>query len=278
MPDRQKSPLLAWILVVFLGVAVIALLFMLLTDSEEPSTTTESASETEAVSDPISPSFDDTDIAEEDENPDEESSDDEEEEVDEEKRTDDESEEVDTSDAPSASGDYNFDVHSADGWEHTSRAESSIQELTEGQKIIYTIVEDPTQEDIVYFAAATINEADDTSFVGVYSYNTDDYSWERIWKNEYATGGSSFLNDNALPQLSVVGYENGKIVMVIQDANFYSGACSDILLLGIDQTLHGESHNLISIELEEPYGSIEEYIAPSQAIAAANERKNNCPF
>ena len=114
----------------------------------------------------------------------------------------------------------NYEYIKPQEWEFYDNAMKDIQVLAEGQQIQLGIVRDPVKENFVYFASTTQANENNEVLLSIYKYNENDYSFDRLWR-ETATGGLSFKieSENFVPVMYVVGYENGKLIVTVMNAD-----------------------------------------------------------
>lgn len=161
-------------------------------------------------------------------------------------------------------------------WEHTNRAQEAIQALGEGQVISFGIVEDPIEENIVYFAASAPAEEGDGRFIGIYKYNTDNYEWERLYRNTFDEGDLRYLGDEVVPAFRVLGVDNGKLIILAQAMDDSPGPCTEPLLLGTHDKSRGAVRNLLAMDLEEPYSGFEEFTPPEEISLSVASTQSGC--
>lgn len=167
-------------------------------------------------------------------------------------------------------------------WEHTERATKAIQDLAPGQVITGSIVEDPLEEEIVYFAASVFDQKKQENLVSIYKYNESDYSWERMYRNTYGAGDFSALDDSIIPAFYVVGYDSGKLILLVKDLDDSPGPCTNPLLLGAEQGTqqHGgspfEARTLVSMDINDPYSGLDDYQPSQDALAEATQLEQGC--
>jgi len=157
-------------------------------------------------------------------------------------------------------------------WELADRAEGAInQYLGSGQVIMDGVVADPEDENIVYFASAT--DKGDENMVAVYSYRLDNYNFERVFRATYAAGDMRSLGEEAVPNLHVIGYDEGNLILLAADRASEMESCDHPLLLGAEAS---DSYALLRMDLEDPYNSLESYEPTEEALEAAKEAMEGC--
>lgn len=175
-----------------------------------------------------------------------------------------------------------FDQLFTEDWEHAERATKAIQELAPGQVITGSIVEDPLEEEIVYFAASAFDQEKQENLVSIYKYNESDYSWERLYRSTYGAGDFSALDDSIIPAFYVVGYDSGKLILLVKDLDDSPGPCTMPLLLGAEQGTqqHGDSpfeaRTLVSMDISDPYSGLDEYRPSEDALAEQTQLQEGC--
>ncbi|MBT4857259.1 hypothetical protein HON52_03670 [Candidatus Uhrbacteria bacterium] len=165
----------------------------------------------------------------------------------------------------------NFDGISPSDWELTERAETGISSLTSGQQIDFYVMPDPSDENVVYFAASAYDEGDDQQMIGIYKYNTDDYNFERIFRRSYDAGDIEGLPEEARPVIRVVGVDDGRLVLLVQSNDDSPGPCSQPLLLA-----DSDGRLMWSMSVSDPYGGFEEYVLDEEVRADAELAQATC--
>lgn len=119
----------------------------------------------------------------------------------------------------------NFTVISADEWVDHDTALGWINELTPNQTIEQTVVLDPTDDRVAYFATSA--PKDGGSLLSVYRYNTQSQIYERLWRKEIASGeaGREWL---------VLGVDNGRVVFIEQNGGTETETCVQPVISGND--------------------------------------------
>lgn len=171
------------------------------------------------------------------------------------------------------SGKYNFNVISRDAWPLTERAEAAIASLAPGQ-FIGDVVEDPTQDNVAYFAASTEIAADGSRLISVYRYQTDDYNWERLFRGTYKPGEFPVLCETCYPTLNVAGYDSGKLVLIAKDNDYGGGRCWFQLVDSVDD--RSDSFTLVSMDIAHPYDGFAEYTPPQAIYDASRAEQAAC--
>lgn len=164
-----------------------------------------------------------------------------------------------------------FDGFLPDDWALTERAENGINTLTSGQKIDFSIIQDPSDENVVYFSAHSFDDGDGLMQIGVYKYRTDNYNFERLFRRSYNEGSIDGLPTTEFPVFHVVGYDNGALVLLVQGESDSPGPCAEPILLP-----DSDGRLLWSMSIEDPYGGFEEYTLPSDVRMEAQEMQETC--
>lgn len=136
-----------------------------------------------------------------------------------------------------SSANVSFSTTTPEEWPLTETADRWIEDLTPNQTIHNGIVQDPTRADIVYFATTAPITAEDggsQTLLSIYRYNTDTLIYERLYRLPYGQGRATGLNAGATPRLGVVGYDNGKVIVLLDDADRAFATCSQSVLRGAE--------------------------------------------
>lgn len=167
-----------------------------------------------------------------------------------------------------------FDFLLPDDWSFTDNAMEDIQTLTPGQQITFGIVEDPTDDTHAYFASYAPDPNDDEKvLLSVYNYNTKTYEFERIFRRSYGTDFPG-LREGATPVFHVVGYDEGKLIILAQDADDSPGPCTEVLVLGREN--EDIAREMLAMNLESPYDLMVPYEIPEEVYSAALEKQDSC--
>lgn len=176
----------------------------------------------------------------------------------------------DTEDAPAV----NFDFILPDDWSFTDNAMQDIQTLTPNQQITFGIVKDPTDDTRAYFASYAPDPNDtEKVLLSVYSYNTLTYEFERIFRRSYSAGFPG-LREEAQPVFHVVGYDEGKLIILAQDADDSPGPCTEILTLGREN--NDVAREMLAMNLESPYDLMVPYQVPDEIYSSALQKQESC--
>ncbi len=162
-----------------------------------------------------------------------------------------------------------------ESWPLASKAEGYIASLTPDQRITPMVITDPTDSSIVYFAT-TANIAideDEAVLVSVYRYKTPTHEFERLYRRTYRQGEALGLNKNAWPLLSAVGYDDGQLVLMLQDATFSPDPCMHPLLTGLDNE---SATALYSLDLGDPLAGLARYTPPDTSVIEAQAAQDAC--
>jgi len=156
----------------------------------------------------------------------------------------------------------NFDYLIPSEWGHTEVATVNIGLLGAGQTISGGIVQDPTDENIVYFASLLFTGEPETSLISVYRYYLSNNNFERLYRAEYQSDEFTHL-ESGVPGFGVYGYDDGKLIVLAHIVGASAGPCTQPLLLGMNDR---DNFNLLSMEITEPYGGFTEYDLPENVI------------
>ena len=167
-----------------------------------------------------------------------------------------------------------FSSISPEEWEGVERAKKNIQSLTPGQEIVFGIVQDPTDLSIAYFASQAYDSTLEQNLISIYKYRLDTYEFERLFRTTYAKGGLNLISDSAIPVFHVVGYDHGKLVIIIQDRGFTQPPCTAPLLADVDD--ESEQNALVSMSINDPYGGFEKYTLPEEMVQLVESAQENC--
>lgn len=140
-------------------------------------------------------------------------------------------------------------------WQFTAAAQDSINQPGNGsgkEVIQYGVVQLPNQP-ICYFATKSAiylpppaNTGD--LFTAIYQYNTEDGSWERVFKRQ-DTYDYDATPEESLETYYVLGYDEGQLVVQI----LKQAAPEDKAQLWEVPFVAGVSSGPVSINLEQPY-------------------------
>jgi hypothetical protein len=160
-------------------------------------------------------------------------------------------------------------------WDRLEKATTNIQTLGEGQDINYYVVQDPTDENAVYFASSAYSFEDKENLVSIYKYFLDSNNFERLFRNTYQAGTFPNLSgDDSVPTLRVIGYDNGRLIVLAHYVDDSPGPCANPLLMGAGST--GVTRNLLSMNISDPYAGFEEYTASQEALDQAEAEAVAC--
>ncbi len=162
-----------------------------------------------------------------------------------------------------------------DEWEYLDHAAEDIQTLAEYQEIEFGIVRDPIESNFVYFATSAFDTESDEMLLSIYKYNEDDYSFERLWRHTHEKEEMYWLEEGfGLVKMRALGYENGNLILLIQDIDDSPGPCSEPWLMGWqDDTA---IRKMVSFDLSDPYGGFEDYTPNDELIEGAQEHQAEC--
>lgn len=159
-------------------------------------------------------------------------------------------------------------------WDRFEKATKNIQTLGRDQAIGFYVVADPDNENLVYFASSAYDTTLKENMLSVYRYRLDNDNFERLFRTRYGEGRFPML-ESGTPVLHVLGYDSGKLVLLVQDTDDSPGPCTEPLLLGIGED-RGERRNMITMDISDPYGGFEEYTPTQEVIDAAQEAQDSC--
>ena len=169
----------------------------------------------------------------------------------------------------------NFEYIIPEEWEFYENAIEDIQSLESNQTIEFGVVQDPLENNFVYFAIQQkLMESGDTR-ISLYKYNEDDYSFERLWRKSINNHDEYGTEDTHLyfPVMHVIGYENNNLIVLFQPGDDSPGPCSNPWLMGWEDR---SMRNMMSIDLENPYDSFEGYTPSDEVIEAAEDAVEEC--
>ena len=173
--------------------------------------------------------------------------------------------------ASEISGTANFNPISPGDWDLKDRVLWSVNRLAEGQQIQYGIVQDPTNQDQVYFATSKIGAGNSDSLISIYIYNTKDAQWRRLFRNTYLKGKAiPFSVSVNLPVFHVLGYDNGNLVIFVRDLKNSLDSCSQPLLTGY------RNKTLFSMDIAQPYSGLHEYTPSEEIVKHAEALQAEC--
>lgn len=164
----------------------------------------------------------------------------------------------------------NFAFMKPTDWYRYDNANEDIQSLGEGQSIVFGVVEDPTDDNIVYFASYTFDESTKEILWSIYKYQQDDYTFERIYKTTLSDGYAA-IPALVNPAVRVIGYDSGHLVLLVQDVQDTGGPCANALLHTND-----EYHGVYTLDLASPYSGFEEYEIPEDVVEQAQAEYDTC--
>jgi len=169
----------------------------------------------------------------------------------------------------------NYEYQLTNEWELYDHAIVDIQTLQEDQIIEFGIVQDPIEDNYVYFSSSHIDKDNEETLVSLYKYNEDDYSFERLWRKSYATVEELFIMKESYPVAHVLGYENEMLIILFQDVDDSPGPCSNPWLMGWEEG-DRDFRTMLTIDLSDPYGGFEEYTPNDDVIQTAEDALNEC--
>lgn len=166
-----------------------------------------------------------------------------------------------------------FTALQAASWHYTQLAERDIQELGEGQRVMNGIVVDPQNGAIAYFSTSSFDAKQQEMTLSVYRYDMQILSYTRLYRAVYREGQSRHLPKDTWPVWHVIGYDNERIVLLLEDVNLATVSCDVPLLVGIDTP---SSATLLTLSLDDPSTGLSAYIPQEEDVAAARETLHAC--
>ncbi|MDQ5951992.1 MAG: hypothetical protein QG626_119 [Patescibacteria group bacterium] len=169
----------------------------------------------------------------------------------------------------------NFTMILPSDWKYYKNAGEDIQDLMPNQSIQFGVIQDPTEPSRYYFIADAQSDETTTAH-NVYTYDTTNYTFERIYrfstsidKDFDGIRSGAFINFHAL------AYDDGKLVILAEDADDSPGPCTEVLTLGRDST--DRAREMLSIALSDPYHeAMQPYVVPDNVYQEALERQSAC--
>ena len=154
----------------------------------------------------------------------------------------------------------NYGFLNPEDWDGLERAETNIQDLAPGQRVRFGVVQDPADDNVVYFATSAFDVPTQSNLVSVYKYRNDDYTFERLFRTTYEQGNPIGLDERILPEFHAIGYEDGKLILLAMGVDDSPGPCANPYLIA-----SGELRSLFTLDVNDPYAGFEDYI-PSQEL------------
>lgn len=154
----------------------------------------------------------------------------------------------------------NFEGINPQDWEAFDTAMTNIQALGEGQNFSGEVIQDPTETNFYYFASFKLDGdgSEQTYLLSIYKYNLDNHNFDRIYRRTLGSNNSYIERSLAF---DVVGYDSGNLVVLAHSMGVWD-PCQIALGSGEQR---GETFNLLSMSLENPYAGFTEY-HPSQDL------------
>ncbi len=161
-------------------------------------------------------------------------------------------------------------------WNYYQTAMKDIQTLTPNQEITPGIVYDPTQEEIAYFATVAGDpERGEDAVLGIYRYDTSDYTFERIYRKVLPPEDFPGIAGYEYRVWHVVGYDQGKLVVLMQYPSYTPEVCDDVLTRG--RKKEDNAVQMLSLDLSDPYAKgLAPYSIPDDEYRAALDREKDC--
>ncbi|MEK9155189.1 MAG: hypothetical protein AAB839_00920 [Patescibacteria group bacterium] len=167
-----------------------------------------------------------------------------------------------------------------DAWPQKGKMTGYLANLTPNQEIQFGIVNDPVDEQIVYFATTapmTVN-GEEKTLLSIYKANATTYDYERMYRATYGQGETPGLrsgDDGAWPVWHVVGYDQGKLVILVQDADDSPGICAEIFVIGVDGEAQERAY-FAALDVANPAAGLADYMPDAQAVADARAKELAC--
>ncbi len=168
----------------------------------------------------------------------------------------------------------NYEYRYAWQEEDQTRALEDVQSLAPGQVFTTGVVQDPTDEQVIYFATSAHDTRNQSNLVSVYRYRTDDFSFERLFRTTYEQGNPIGLDERILPTIHVIGYEDGHLILLATDVNdkaMTEDKCDVPYLIGMD-----EDRLLVTLDIRDPYAGFEDYTPGDDVLNWAQETEDLC--
>ena len=159
-------------------------------------------------------------------------------------------------------------------WKYYANAKKDIQSLLANQEITFYVVEDPQDTNLAYFAAYAYNNDLKNETLSIYKYTKSTYEYERIWRQTYASGDVAWMgNTYSLPVWRLVGYDNGKLIVLVEDSDNSPGICAQPFLVGIDNE---NVARLFTLDLANPSAGLAPYTPNEELVGQATAKQNEC--
>ncbi len=160
-----------------------------------------------------------------------------------------------------------FEYSLLSDWDNAYQATRSIRELTPNQIIAFGIIDSPYEEHISYFAANAVTDQD-SILASVYRYDNSNYNFERIYREEFEKGEQAYTTSTdpaALEEFHVIGIDGEKLIVLVTQKDKQLDQCESALVYASTFQIEDDQGQLISMELDDPYGTVEKY-HPSGSI------------
>lgn len=159
-------------------------------------------------------------------------------------------------------------------WSRFRNASQDIDDLTPMQDVAFFVVEDPVNEDTAYFAAYAYDTDEKEQSLGIYMYDEPSYAFERIYKKTYGEGDVDWMtNPSALPVWHLVGYDHGKLIVLMQDYDLSPGPCAEPFLVGVDNE---KAARLFTLDLASPSAGLSPYTPNDGLLREAQAKQDGC--
>lgn len=162
----------------------------------------------------------------------------------------------------------NMEPIAVDRWEHTGNAQRIINEsqgrTTQPEQLEGSVVQHPSASEVFYVVTTATNKAQDELFMAVYQYNIKTVSWERLYKTTTEL-------TNATPVLSVLGYENGRLIFSRHPYRGLKNNCESDWIAS-----YGGAATWVTMSLKDPYGALESHVVPADIQTRERDRELEC--
>lgn len=165
--------------------------------------------------------------------------------------------------------DTNYDFVRPENWQHFDKATQIINETqgrvgTQPEQITPSIVQDPTNEDVYYFATYMQDKMETEFFTGIYRYDVSDHNWDRLYKVTQDFQGATLH--------FVIGYDSGSLIIrkyLHTDPHLATVNCTNLWLPPIEE-------HIVAMSLDDPYGGFDAFTVPDEVHSIELERQQRC--
>lgn len=159
-------------------------------------------------------------------------------------------------------------------WSRYANAKKDIQALLPGQEMTFYIVEHPNDTDLAYFTTYAYDAELKTTTLSIYEYTESTYEFERIWRDTFTSGELSWLPTSySLPVWRLVGYDNGKLIVLVEDNDNSPGVCAQPFLVGVDNE---NVARLFTLDLGNPSAGLAPYTPDEDLVVQSTVKQNEC--